>query len=191
LQPSCSQCVRVAAKCPGYRNAIDNMFRDETRLVELKSRCTTALQEITTRKSRARRMKGTLRRTDSTTPFAPCQSLLPRTILPSAREVVIPLFFHYFAVEDTMSGHAILSCLPQTIPTVKNDIDNALSAAILSVGYALLANITNTPDQLVMARREYGVAVRTTCDVIQKCAPSNTCEIVRVILLLALFEVST
>jgi hypothetical protein len=111
---------------------------------------------------------------------------LLRFISPPDRELVIPLFFYYFSVEDTTSGHALLSCLPQTISMAEDD---ALHAAILSVGYSILANITNSSHKLLLARREYGTAVRLTHDALETSVPSETCQIVRIIVLLAFFEV--
>ena len=126
--------------------------------------------------------------TDSATVAAAGRPHLIRSISTSANELAIPLFFHYFTVEDTASGHALLSCLPQTISTAEDD---ALSAAVLSVGYSILANITNSPDKLVMARQKYGLAVRLTYKALHTSVPSETCQIVRTIVLLALFEVSS
>ena len=112
---------------------------------------------------------------------------LVRSIPTPQRDLVPCLFFQYFTVEDKASGHSLASCLPQTIQTAEND---ALSAAVSSVGYALLSSMTNSSDKLIVARQKYGIAVRITSDILQSSVAKETCWIIRVILILALFEVS-
>jgi hypothetical protein len=127
---------------------------------------------------------------DSSTVQAYHTPHLIRSISPSVRELVAPLFFHYFDVEEATSGHALISCLPQTISETEDDA--ALSAAISSVGYALLSNFTNSSDNLIMARKNYGIAVRLTSNTLQTSIPtSETCRNIRIILILAIFEVSS
>jgi hypothetical protein len=116
------------------------------------------------------------------------RSHLTRSITPSERELVAPLFFHYFDVEDTTSGHAIISCLPKTISTAEDDV---LSAAISSVGYALLSNLRNSPNVLIVARQKYAIAVRLTRNALKSSVKTETGYIVLVVLLLAIFEVSS
>jgi hypothetical protein len=112
---------------------------------------------------------------------------LVRSISTPESELIPSLFFQYFDVEDTASGHTLASCLPQTISTAEDD---ALSVAVSSVGYALLSNMTNSPDKLIMARQKYGIAVRLTCNILHTSVASETCWAIRVILILAIFEVS-
>jgi hypothetical protein len=162
------------------------MFRDQSQEMEQKFCQRPHDQLFSANENKSSREMADLRGVDSAKAFVACGSPLFRPITPSTGELVVPLFFHYFTVEDTASGYGLLSCLPQRISMAKDD---ALSAAVLSVGYSLFANITNSPDNLVMARRNYGIAVRLTSDALEKCTPSETCEITRVILLLAFFEV--
>jgi hypothetical protein len=110
-----------------------------------------------------------------------------RVISPSDQEQVVPLFLHYFAVEDSSSGHAVMSFMPPKIPTADDD---ALSATIASIGYALLSNITRSEDKLIMARKKYGDAMRIICDTLEKTTLEESCRVMRVVLLLAFFEAS-
>jgi hypothetical protein len=112
---------------------------------------------------------------------------LARSLPPLETDLIHSLFFQYFDVEDTASGHALASCLPQTISTSEND---ALSVAVSSVGCVLLSKMTNSSDKLIMARQKYGTAVRLTCNILQTTVASETCLVIRVILILAIFEVS-
>jgi hypothetical protein len=112
---------------------------------------------------------------------------LARSIATPDNQLAPSLFFHYFSVEDTDSGHALTSCLPEMISQAEDD---ALSAAVSSVGYALLSKMPHSSDKLIMARKKYGLAVRNTCSILQTYVASETCWVIRVILILALFEVS-
>jgi hypothetical protein len=188
LRPACTQCVRVKAECPGYRDPVDLKFRDQTQETKQKSRRKSNAQLPT------RDEGGYCLETTIFTPIGSAKTLAPymprpnRCISPVARELVIPLFFHYFTVEDTISGHALIDCLPQTISTTEDD---ALSAAVSAVGYSLLANMTNSLENLNIARKKYGQAIRIVNNSLQSTVPSETCQVVRVVILLALFEVSS
>jgi hypothetical protein len=118
---------------------------------------------------------------------AESEKLLIRSIYPSDTELVIPIFSQYFAVEDSHCGCAFISFFPQTLSATEDD---AFSAVASSIGYALLSNITNSPDKLITARQKYSVAVRLTCNALQNSTPAETCSIIRIIVLLANFEVS-
>lgn len=109
-----------------------------------------------------------------------------RSLTPSDEAQAIPLFLHYFTVEDSSSGHAVMSFMPSLIPTADHD---ALSAAVASVGYALLANITKSRDRSIMARRKYGVAMQIVRNTLGRTAPEETCRVLRVVVLLGFFEV--
>jgi hypothetical protein len=111
---------------------------------------------------------------------------LVRSISTPESQLIPSLFFQYCAVEDTASGYALTSCLPLMVSTAEDD---ALSAAVSSVGYALLSRMTNSSEKLIMARQKYGTAVRTTCNILRHSVASETCWVIRVILVLALFEV--
>jgi hypothetical protein len=108
--------------------------------------------------------------------------------IPTPESELIPtLFFQYFAVEDTTSGYSLSSCLPRAIPKTDND---PLSVAVSSLGYVLLSAMTKSPDKLILARQKYAVAVRLTCNILENSVASETCSVIRIILILALFEVS-
>jgi len=111
---------------------------------------------------------------------------LARSIATPERELIPFLFFQYCAVDDTASGYALTSFLaPMVLPAE----DDALSAAVSSVGYALLFRMTNSPEKLIIARQKYGTAIRITCNILQSSVASETCWVIRVIIILALFEV--
>jgi hypothetical protein len=111
----------------------------------------------------------------------------PTFCLPIPEEDLVPsIFFKYFEVDDPASGHGLLSCLPARLSGTE---EGALTQAILSVGYVLLARLTKSSDKLKVARQKYGEAVRLTCNALQTTVARETCGVMRVILILAFFEV--
>jgi hypothetical protein len=111
--------------------------------------------------------------------------LIPPLSTPE-NESALLLFFQYLDVQDTASGHTVSSCLPQNISTTEED---ALYLAVSSIGYARLSKLTNSPERLATARQKYGRAVRKTYNFIETATVFETCAVIRVILILAMFEV--
>jgi hypothetical protein len=161
----------VSAECGGYRNPADLVFRDQRPNVE--RRVWNGAAQPGNRN--AHNQKSTF-----TTPCLTASLSVPES------ELIPYLFFQYCAVEDTASGYALPTFLaPMVLPAQ----DDALSAAVSSVGYALLHRMTNSPEKLIVARQKYGTAVRLTCSILQTSVSSETCWVIRVIIILALFEV--
>src|ERR1700712_4949497 len=170
LRPTCSQCNRVGADCPGYRNPTDLMFRNQGTGVQQHVHHEGESQSLLIRDPNA---DGNCSQISYAT-FWNLQKRPMRTISPSDQEKVVPLFLHYFDVEDSLSGHAVMSFMPPTIPTADDD---ALTCAIASVGYALLSNLTKSKDKLIMARKMYGDAMRIVCDTLAKTTSEETCRV--------------
>jgi Zn(2)-Cys(6) binuclear cluster domain-containing protein len=187
IRPACSQCVRVSAPCHGYRNPSDLIFRHQRPEAEQKVYRRVAAQLLLKDGDKKSQNLPTLMHVSSVT--APLCHIphLVRSIPPSESELIPSLFFQYFDVEDAASGHALASCMPQTLTMAKDD---ALSMAVSSVGYALLSTMTNSSDMLIVARKKYGIAIHLICDMLQNSVASETCWVIRVILILAFFEVS-
>jgi hypothetical protein len=172
----------VSAECQGYRNTSNLIFLDQTRSVERK-----VFQAVVgysgeqidkaQRNSSAKSQRTVNWKHD-----------LPSFVATPVTELVPCLFFHYFDVQDVDSGHAFKDCLPQRLSTATTH-DDALSSAILSVGFALLSRKTNSPGNLISARRQYANAVRLTCNFLETSSPGQTCWAIRIIFILSVFEV--
>jgi hypothetical protein len=182
MRPACSQCIRVEAQCPGYRSPIDLIFRNQHMGVQQSVHRRREPQLLHTRD----RISDAKHLHISHAAFLKHQTPLIRGLTPSDQEQVIPLFLHYFTVEDSISGHAVMSFMPPIIPTADHD---ALAAAVASIGYALLSNITKSREKLIMARKNYGIAMQIVCDTLGRTTSEETCRVLRVVLLLGFFEV--
>lgn len=69
--------------------------------------------------------------------------------------------------------------------------DNALSATASAVAHALLYTMTRTLIDLKKARQKYGMAVRHISDILPRTSAVDSCSVIIIILLLAIFEVSS
>ena len=163
------------------------MFRDQRPAIEQKAYFRAASQLLAKSEDKKDQTLPEFMQFGSVTAWSHHTPHLVRSIPISESGLIPSLFFQYFDVEDTASGHSLASCLPQTISDAEDD---ALSVAVSSVGYALLSNISKSSNKLAMARQKYGIAVRLTCNIMQTYVAPETCWVVRVILILAFFEVS-
>jgi hypothetical protein len=188
IRPACSQCVRVAVQCPGYRNPLDLLFRDQRQGVEQRVHGRTENLQLSTSRYHNNPKRSTLSQSNHTIAPISLGLQLTHSISPAVADLAAPLFLDYFAVEDTSSGHALISCLPERISSAE---DSYLSAAISSVGYAILFNFKKSPDMLIKARRKYTTAVHLTRKALQNPTESDKYQLLLVVLLLALFEVSS
>ena len=177
--------MRVAADCPGYRDPLDLSFRNHVVKENVLGR---EIAHLSTTYDENGQQTEEFSHVGLAITRPSYESHLVGSILPPVGDLVTTLFFDYFAVEDITFGHAMISCLPHKIQITEDD---ALSAAVLSVGYALLFNVTKSSRNLSIGNQKYGEAVRLTRISLPNSARSETCRIVRVILQLAIFEVSS
>jgi hypothetical protein len=116
------------------------------------------------------------------------RSLKLSNISPSIEEIVIPFFLNYFSVGSICLSHILKPCLLQSTQGAE---ENFLTAAVLSVAYAILSNLRNSPETIIIARRKYGKAIRLTWDALQDLTVSSKFNSISMaVMLLALFEVS-
>lgn len=192
MRPACSQCIRLKVQCPGYRNPEDLIFRDQNQWVAQKYHRGRTREETQTRDIKDGRDGGqSLISGNSTTPNTQFPSHsgpnLIRAISFPTEELIIPFFLDYFAADRNELSQYIMSRLNRTLGGAE---DRVLSAAVTSVGYAVLSNIQNSPHDRIVARQRYGTAVRLTTLTLQGSIPCDTNSLLAAIILLSTFEVS-
>jgi hypothetical protein len=112
---------------------------------------------------------------------------IPRNICLQTEELVMSFVFQYFSLEDTSPSRLFRSCLS---PKLHSAEANGLSAAVSSIGHAMLSNIRTSPEDLIIARQKYGEAISLTNIAIQDPASLSMSNMLVLIFLLAMFEVS-
>ncbi|KAF2668718.1 hypothetical protein BT63DRAFT_425994 [Microthyrium microscopicum] len=172
LRPSCSQCLRISATCTGYRDPKSTVFRHYSYITEKRKPLPESFESADSDIEMALKSVTKSHRLDGSLSI-------------STNDLVTSLFYGYFTVGGSPTGHLFTSWLPKNIPNTDND---ASLAAFRATGYALLFAITKSQDQLAMARQKYSKALYLTRQALESPDTSQTCWIVRIILLLSLFE---
>lgn len=199
----------MKVSCSGYRNPQDLVFRDQTKAIQQRIGIQ-ASQQITTIASYAihGRLGITIPNPEIPIPRysrqAPESDLrlrqvevdpyVERLIQPSEEDIAISYFFSQFAILDSKEGcdfpMEFLSYMSQT------GTDNILSTSIISVGMAVLANISRSPSRVSEARRNYIHSLSLTRVALEKLTTLDSLPSVHLdavfmsVLLLAMVEVS-
>lgn len=138
MVPACSQCIRVKAECPGYRNALDLMFRHQRpgygRGADVRGTGVKGLRVIGN--SSVALESGVV------------SNRVSYGIASPTRDMAFPIVIHYFCDHEA-SG--------VSFPHLENVAENSLmSIALSALGYALLSNTRRSRPEIIEGRRLYG-----------------------------------
>ncbi|KAF2095425.1 hypothetical protein NA57DRAFT_79152 [Rhizodiscina lignyota] len=190
-RPECTQCIRLKAKCPGYRDPLDLKFKDQGKVIEQRMNRRQQLEASSSAsisfaapEASSTVLSNSSRRVDRQAP-----SLTVQRVSPSIEALVTPFFFSYFFADDAVNGRLLIPCLPRTMREAEKD--DALSLAISCVGHAVLSNVRSSPQEIMASRQTYANAVRLTSAALQEPASCNAYNMIMTIILLAMFEVIT
>lgn len=202
-EPECAQCRRAGKVCPGYRDQLALLFRDENEKVIRKARGRPAPAERL-------KLKGTEKEKDKPadtldspqirTP-TPCElETLSNASTPSSRTIFrnlvtstddpgINFFFHQYmtASSPTPVGPPDIfsSQLWRGVSQHKPFLD-----AVSCVGLAGLSNVNNDQQLMRMARQKYAVTLRRVMISLQAPQSADMGYTLKAVMLLSLFEVS-
>jgi hypothetical protein len=185
--------VRTNAVCPGYRDEIGLVFRDESETVVRKA----------TMNSNQKHGTSETREAPTTVPALPLNSLTSlRTALrqhprhgrdgrlfacTTYEDLAIAFFFTHYLTVNSPSDKAHLDFLPSMCSALL--MDSPLPSAIVSVGMAGLANKKKAPEIMIAARRKYTSALSLTMAALSKTASATTDQTLITVILLGLYEV--
>jgi hypothetical protein len=191
-KPACNRCSKANRTCPGYRDQLSLLFRDESQSVAQKAQ-TSSTNSATPRSSSKTAGPGTtVWRTGSAdsdrSEQISVEFHLPIfTFLTDPRFQATCLFFSSYAWLNTgvVSGH-----LDHDLPSTASLGEKALMAGLTSVGLANLSSLQSSRKMRVAARHEYANALKwmnaALSDPIQATEDSTLTGII----CLSLFEVS-
>ncbi|KAL1980549.1 hypothetical protein VTN96DRAFT_3994 [Rasamsonia emersonii] len=198
-RPACSRCRKANRTCPGYRDQLSLLFRDESQSVAQKAKATRSGPNAPdTRRSASHAGKsGTM--TVAKTAGRPDEA----SNLQQPVEYSLPAF--PFAMDPRFEATCFffnnyawlnISCLAKNdpdralVPTAPLG-ERALMASIISVGMANLASLQNSKSLRLSARSEYATALKlinaALCDPVQ--AKEDTT--LTAIICMSLFELIT
>ncbi|KAL2829392.1 hypothetical protein BJY01DRAFT_124711 [Aspergillus pseudoustus] len=189
-RPACSQCKRAGKECSGYRDEKSVVFRNEN-------------ERIIRRVEAAKGQALVKEQTPSTEPETSsvsghdfsgtnAQDLVPVLARPmsiTARDIDDQglLFFAYnFSSAPLFDG----SFTKQYQKTLFEEVefDASLRNSIISIGLAAVSNVNRDPALLSQARRRYGVTLKEVRQIIGNLSYPNVSRLLRMILMLAIFE---
>ncbi|KAL2822152.1 hypothetical protein BDW59DRAFT_106761 [Aspergillus cavernicola] len=195
VRPACSQCKRASKQCAGYREELSLLFRDEN---ERTIRRAKAAKERSRAKEQAivRRpySPGTLTE-DSTLSEATTLSklniisVLSRPMLMTSLDIdshALQFFIHHFSTVPWFHGSFPPAQHRNMIQDL--DIDPSFRSSVVSIGLAAMSNVHRDRTLLGLARQRYGTALSEVRKAVGNPSCGNVGSLLRMILMLALFE---
>ncbi|KAJ5365711.1 hypothetical protein N7517_008597 [Penicillium concentricum] len=209
-QPACSQCTRAKRDCPGYRDQLSLMFRDESKSVVRK-----AIAASTYKNKRAERLprtaipEGNPVRSELSTLVDPDfdfnsdpqhiylmrqlgnfpLEIQPSQELEAAKYEAICYFLRSnalpgsFWTSETMSNFLMQSGGPAS--------QKAMQASVVATATAMLSRVRRLPSLRDVAHREYGSALRLLNAALVDIEEAKTNQTLGAVILLAIYEVIT
>jgi hypothetical protein len=198
-EPECAQCRRAGKVCPGYRDQLALLFRDENAKVIRKARGRPALAEE--QKSKGVEGEDKVADTDTDTlnsfqitipckletlsnAFSPSITIF-RNLISSSHDPGINFFFHQYMTSSSQPD-IFSSQIWQGVSQHKPFLDS-----ISCVGLAGLSNVNNDQRMMSMAREKYAVTVRRVMAALQVPESADMGYTLKSVMMLVLFEVST
>ncbi|KAH6678342.1 hypothetical protein B0J14DRAFT_559481 [Halenospora varia] len=200
IEPACSQCLRAGKDCPGYRDQLTLLFRDENQTVvhkALNPKPRTSKKKATKSGKKSEDVSRSPRSGRSSTPnereqiFTIVSQRLPPSPPPSTgiEDDGINFFLTHYACavsRDPKTGRID----PSSTPLWKQIISgNTFCTALSSVGYAGLYNVTKAQDHMIIARDKYAIALRKVKLALESTHKTNLDGLFKVVMMLAAFEV--
>ncbi|KAK2014693.1 hypothetical protein LZ32DRAFT_581069 [Colletotrichum eremochloae] len=204
-EPGCGQCEKRQQQCPGYRNLVDLMFRDESSHVIKKAAKTKARGRL-----KNVRASGTIHDAESSehAPATTSTGTDPESSDPSSRPIAKPgaptplyslspswqergtaFFFSRYVSADENACHLnydyIFDIWRPASMLPDRQVDGVM-ASMTAVGLAGLSHLTMCPEMMDWSRRSYGTALQMTNDALQ-----NTTEALKDTTMLSILILGT
>ncbi|KAJ9246318.1 transcriptional regulator family: Fungal Specific TF [Paecilomyces variotii] len=201
-RPACLQCTRANRACPGYRDELSLLFRDETQDVVRKAK-ETRLSKAASHLSKKKRTSCSFENganSDKRVILRPatavesqrynydCDPLRLRWISAPITEQATNFFFANFAwLAASLMQKGVLFA-----PNLDDSLGGkALMAGVASIGSATLSNIHNAPEFHVSARENYIAALRLIKGALADTSQAKTDLTFTASILLGIFELVT
>lgn len=200
--PSCSQCIRAHRECPGYRNEVDLMFRNESDAVIGKAKAREKFRTKAKSRSESPVDIGPseskneppsldeeeltqVARVQGTDAAFFVETLTPKfSMFPTTEERALNFFstnastwFRNFDVTDEVCRQA--------------NTDEHLLACMSAVGLATFSHSIHAPELLVRARKEYVTALRLTNTALRSPTEAKKDSTLFSVMVLGIFETVT
>lgn len=214
-RPACSQCLKGNRVCPGYRDELSLMFRDESQQVVRKARNSAAARKSKTQaRKAARRTLSPSESSPESTPGAttvsvgrssdvidfghesPVQTELierqPLTRIQPSYQTTQDEAVCYFLRYNRWPGfHWMLDLSPEFLASSGFSVSHeAMKASVGAVGTAMLGRVRQDMSMIIAAGAEYGFALQMLAFAVSDPAEVKANSTLGAVLMLAIFEVS-
>ena len=194
VKPECSQCIRVGKKCPGYRDQLSLMFRDESSKVIQKAHAQWAPSDQIGSSSSSMRTTSSGSGSDRQTRSSSAESVSPRTLVPV--KIYQPVASNleqqgvHFYITNYLMNHPDAPTSTEELATDWLELP-ATSNVMMAVGLAGLGNLKEDGNMRLVARQKYGAALQETGKLLHGMRGdlSKLHAPLRAIITLALYEV--
>ncbi|KAH2754531.1 hypothetical protein KXV94_000945 [Aspergillus fumigatus] len=215
-RPACSQCLKGNRVCPGYRDELSLMFRDESQQVVRKARNSAAARKSKTQaRKAARRTLSPSESSPESTPGAttvsvgrssdvidfghesPVQTELierqPLTRIQPSYQTTQDEAVCYFLRYNRWPGfHWMLDLSPEFLASSGFSVSHdAMKASVGAVGTAMLGRVRQDMSMIIAAGAEYGFALQMLAFAVSDPAEVKANSTLGAVLMLAIFEVVT
>ncbi|KAK3333096.1 hypothetical protein B0T19DRAFT_116647 [Cercophora scortea] len=190
VRPHCTQCVRVGKTCPGYRDQLSLMFRDESAKVIQKAHALWGVPEASGSGS------GSDSSPTSTSPASPThgrssvgdrprwKAQVPKEIYATKADQAVRFFIEHYLIghpDEPKAGGELKGVKWLHSPTIRH--------SMAAVGLASLGNLRGDKDLHTLARQNYGLALQNMALSIKDIQASDLDVPMRTVVMLALYEV--
>ncbi|KAK3692946.1 hypothetical protein B0T22DRAFT_367393 [Podospora appendiculata] len=191
VRPHCTQCVRVGKTCPGYRDQLSLMFRDESAKVIQKAHALWGVPEASGSGS------GSDSSPVSTSPASPTHSRssvderprwkaqVPKEIYATKADQAVRFFIEHYLIghpDEPKAGGELKGVKWLHSPTIRH--------SMAAVGLASLGNLRGDKDLHTLARQNYGLALQNMASSIKDMQAADLDVSIRTVVMLALYEVT-
>ncbi|KAI2639667.1 hypothetical protein GGS26DRAFT_277816 [Hypomontagnella submonticulosa] len=200
-RPECSQCIRVGKKCPGYRDQLSLMFRDESSKVIQKAHAQWGSSGSPTDPSGGLALASSSSSVSawasespsSSSDSPPAATPVPqREVAPERVPKKVDLSMEQqglqFYINRYLMGHPDSPRTGDQVAAYFSSADAAQNIMI-AVGLAGLSNLQGDKNMNLFARSKYVAALKQTGQLIASNDPSGLIPRLRSVVTLALFEV--
>ncbi|KAJ5428632.1 hypothetical protein N7445_010086 [Penicillium cf. griseofulvum] len=208
-QPACSQCTRAKRDCPGYRDQLSLMFRDESKSVARKATAATCKNKQAERSPRTAIPERNPVRSELSTTVDPDfdfnsdpqHAYLMRQLGNFPLEVQ-PSYELETAKYEAICYFLRSNALPGsfwTSETISHFLmhpggsasQRAMQASVVASATAMLSRVRRLPSLRDVALREYGTALRLLNAALADIEEAKTNQTLGAVILLAIYEVVT
>ncbi|KAJ5578587.1 uncharacterized protein N7459_007551 [Penicillium hispanicum] len=220
-RPACSQCVRVKRDCPGYRDQLSLMFRDESKDVVRKAKAESSSSRLSTSPARQKRPPVRSPRSpaspdgNAASALTVSESVEPEELIdfnadPQHRYLVQQLWnlpweiqpspepsqqevMSFFLRSNTLPGtHWIGNFATQILLQDGSSASNqAMQSSMVAVSSAMLARMRKMTALRDMARREYLSAITSLNIALANTEEAKSNKTLGAVVLLAVYEIIT